>query len=257
MRQVRNPVATKVTSSAPLVRRASRTNGWKSSIACLVAAQRCPGETLDAMALRLGVSRIVEERLTFEGGVFRLPNDELIIKLNATSSRTRKRFTLAHEIGHLLLGKPGLRSSCGRDRELERKCDAIASEVLMPTEETVAYIKSLGKPSPEKVKVVASRFEVSLEVAARRIHQDLGLWKCFIGCWRCRPTVTTEWFVGHSWRWVKTEPDAYSLDLAMSSSGPVQSQEIWQRGVHSERVWLKLLHLGKGDRVLGLVGFLN
>lgn len=230
---------------------------WKSAIPGFVAEHRFPGETLEAMTLRLGVSRIVQERLPFEGGVFRLPSDELIIKLNSASPPTRRRFTLAHEIGHLLLGEPGLRSSCGRNRELERKCDAIASELLMPTDEAVTFIKGLGKPSPEKLKAMASRFEVSLEVAARRAHQDLGLWKCFIGCWRRQPTVKTEWFVGYRWRWGKAEPDTYSLDLAMSSSGPVQSQEIWHRGVHEERVWLNLLHLASSDRILGLVGFLN
>lgn len=246
---------TKTTSKAIPIRSLTRGEKWKSSITALVAAQRRPGETLDAMALRLGASRIVEEHLSFEGGVFRLPSDELIIKLNAASPLTRKRFTLAHEIGHLLLGEPGLRSSCGRNQELERKCDAIASELLMPTDEAVEYVKGLGKPSPNKLKAIASRYAVSLQAAAIRVHSDLQLWNCCIGFWERHPEVKTLWFVGRR-RWDRPQPDSYSLDLALSSEAPVQSEELWQRGPFSDPVWLNLQRDGKG-RVLGLVGFLN
>lgn len=228
-----------------------------AGIAAFVAARRSLGEPLDAMALRLGVSRIIEEPMSFEGGLFELPHGERIIRLNATSPAPRKRFTLAHEIGHLLLGKSGLRSTVGSDYALERRCDAIAAELLMPTDETVPFIKSLGKPSPEKLRAIASRFEVSLQAAAFRVHRDFALWKCFIGCWQCRPEVKTEWFVGYSRRWERAQPDEYSLDLALSSEGPVQTKELWHRGPQAEPVWLNLLRLGTGGRVLGLVGFVN
>jgi hypothetical protein len=222
-----------------------------------VGPHRRAGEPLEAMALRLGVSRIVEESLSFEGGIFQLSGGELVIKLNADSPATRKRFTLAHEIGHLLLGKPGLRSSCGRDQVLERKCDAIASELLMPADEALMFIGSLGKPSPEKLRAIASRFDVSLQAAAFRVHRDLGLWKCFIGCWQRYPKIKTEWFVGYSRRWDRAEPAEHSLELALSSEGPIQSKELWQRGLQAEPVWLNLLRLGSRGRVLGLVGFVS
>ena len=231
-----------------------------AGIASLVRAHRKPGEPLDVMSFRLGINKIVEEPLAFEGGVFQLPSGERIIKLNAKSPRARKRFTLAHEIGHLLLGKPGLRSSCGPDPALERKCDAIASELLMPTDEATPFIRSLGKPSPEKLRAIASRFDVSLQAAAFRVHRDLGLWKCFIGCWERHPQIKTAWFVGRR-RWDRAEPDSYSLDLALSSDGAVQSKELWQRGLVADPVWLNLLRIGGGEttasRVLGLIGFVN
>jgi hypothetical protein len=209
------------------------------------------------MALRLGVSSIIHETLSFEGGIFRLPGGNLVIKLNADSPPVRKRFTLAHEIGHLLLGKPGLRSSCGRDPALERKCDAIASELLMPTDQTVPFIRSLGKPSPEKLRAIASRFDVSLQAAAFRVHRDLALWKCFVACWQRHPKTTTEWFVGYRRRWDRVEPDEHSLDLALASETSVQSKEFWQRGPQAEPVWLNLLRLGNRGRVLGLIAFVN
>ena len=228
-----------------------------AGVARFVGSHRRASEPLESMALRLGISRIVEERLPFEGGVFELPDGERIIKLNAASPATRKRFTLAHEIGHLLLGKPGLRSSCGRDAALERKCDAIASELLMPTDEAIPFIRSLGKPTPEKLRTIASRFDVSLQAAAFRVHRDFDLWKCFIGCWQRHPKVKTDWFVGYRRRWDRVEPDEHSLDLALASDTSVQSKEFWQRGPQAEPVWLNLLRLGKSSRVLGLVGFVT
>lgn len=228
-----------------------------AGVARFVGPHRRAGEPLEAMAIRLGVIGIVEECLPFEGGIFQLSGGELIIKLNSDRPATRKRFTLAHEIGHLLLGKPGLRSSCGRDQALERKCDAIASELLMPVDEAIPFVARLGRPSPEKLRVIASRFDVSLHAAAFRVHRDLGLWKCFIGCWQRYPKIKTEWFVGYSRRWDRAQPDEHSLDLALSSDGPVQSKELWQRGPQAEPVWLNLLRLGTSGRVLGLVGFVN
>jgi IrrE N-terminal-like domain len=226
-------------------------------LAHFVSAHRLADEPLESMALRLGASRIVEESLSFEGGIFQFSGGELVIKLNADSPTTRKRFTLAHEIGHLLLGKPGLRSSCGGDPALERKCDVIASELLMPSDEAIPFIGSLGRPSPEKLRIIASRFDVSLQAAAFRVHRDLGLWRCFIGCWQRYPKIKTEWFVGYSRRWDRAQPDEHSLDLALSSEGPVQSKELWQRGPQAEPIWLNLLRLGTGGRVLGLIGFVN
>jgi len=225
--------------------------------AAFVRSQLGLDESLGALARRLGVSRIIEEPLRFEGGVFDLPNGERVIKLKASSTFVRKRFTLAHEIGHLLLGKPGLRSSCGEDRDLERACDTIASELLMPANEAVPFVKQLGRPSPEKLTAVASRFQVSLQAAAFRVHRDLRLWKCFIGCWQRHPKIRTEWFVGYSRRWDRAEPQELSLDLALASDVPVQSKEQWQRGLQAEPVWLNLMRLANGDRVLGLVGFVN
>lgn len=234
-----------------------RTNGHHSLAAKLVRSHRVPGESLQAMALRLGVSKIVEEPMPFEGGLYELPNGDRVIKVNASSPPTRRRFTLAHEIGHLLLGTPGLRSSCGGNQALERKCDAIASELLMPAEDAVPFISGLGKPSPEGLRAIASRFDVSLQAAAFRVHRDLGLWKCFIGCWQRNPKITTEWFVGYQRRWDRVEPDEHSLDLALASESSVQSREYWQRGPEPEPVWLNLLRLGNSGRVLGLVGFVS
>jgi len=222
-----------------------------------VSAHRAPSEPLDALARKLGVSRIVEQSLPFEGGLFQLPDGELVVKLNSESPFVRKRFTLAHEVGHLLLKTvPAFRSDHQADPALERTCDMIAAELLMPSQEAIAFVSDLGQPSPEKLKIIASKYTVSNHVAAIRVHADFRLWKCFIGCWDSHPRIRTAWFVGDR-RWDRTEPDSYSLGLALSSDTPVQSKELWQRGSVADPVWLNLVRMGDTGRVLGLVGFVN
>lgn len=227
------------------------------AVPAFVAAHRAPRESLDSLARKLGVSQITEQRLPFEGGLFQLPDGELVIRLNSESSFVRKRFTLAHELGHLLLKTvPAFRSTHRVDAALERACDSIAAELLMPSEDAITFIRGLGQPSPEKLKIIATRYAVSLQMAAIRVHADFRLWKCCIGCWERHPQIKTLWFAGHRRRWDRVEPDSYSLDLALSSDTPVQSEELWQRGPFTDPVWLNLLRDDNG-RVLGLVGFLN
>lgn len=196
--------------------------------------------------------------MPFEGGLFRQKSGELIVKLNAENPFVRKRFTLAHELSHLLLETvPARRSASRTDAALELACDMIAAELLMPSAEATAFIHQLGRPCPEKLRTIASKYGVSLHMAAIRVHADLQLWKCFIGCWEHKPQIKTAWFVGRR-RWDRTEPDSCSLDLALSSAIPVQAKELWQRGPEADPVWLSLLRIGSTpNRILGLIGFVN
>jgi hypothetical protein len=233
-----------------------------SAIKLFVAPHRKADEPLDVLACKLGVSRIIEQRMPFEGGLFQLPDGELVIKLNSENSYVRKRFTLAHEIGHLLLNSvPALKSSNRTDESLERACDLIAAELLMPMDEIVPFVEKLGGPSPEKLKIIASRFAVSLRAAAIRVHSGLKLWKCYIGFWERRELVRTVWFVGRK-RWDTAIPDSYSLDLAVDSGKSVQASELWTRDGFSDPVRLYLLSMGvsktpESQQFLGLVNFLN
>jgi uncharacterized protein DUF955 len=246
--------------SNPYLRRICSLVGEKNprlAVEGFVQTRCSPDETLNAIAFKLGVGRIIEENLPFEGGLFHLPDGELVIKLNARSSFVRKRFTIAHEIGHLLLETvPAFRNSHHADSALERTCDMIAAELLMPSEEAVPFITELGQPSPEKLKIIASKYAVSHHVAAIRVHADLRLWRCFIGCWDRHPVIKTAWFVGDR-RWDRTEPDSYSLDLALSSDTSVQLKEWWQKGAAADPVWLNLQRIGNNGRVLGLLGFVS
>jgi hypothetical protein len=226
------------------------------AVQIFVEQRRGAGESLEFLAQKLGVESIMEERLPFEGGVFLQPSGKLLIKLNASSSFARKRFTLAHEVGHLLLGDmSGRRMACQSDPALERACDSIAAELLMPSHDAVPFVRGLGSPSPDKLREVASTYGVSLHVAAIRVHYDFRLWKCFVGLWEQQSSVETLWFVGQR-RWNTIELDSYSIQIALDSNGPIKTTELWRMGNGGDPVWLNLLHIGN-NRVLGLVSFLQ
>jgi len=213
-------------------------------------------ESLDALARKLGVTRIIEQRLPFEGGLFQLPDGELVIKLNSESSFVRKRFTLAHEIAHLLLNTvPAHRSANRTDGDLERTCDLIAAELLIPTEGAADFISGLGSPSPENLKAIASKYTVSLQTAAIRVHNGLKLWKCGIGMWSFSPKMKTLWFVGPK-RWDSVQPDPSLLERATSSNTSFHTKDLWRRGEVTEPVWLNLLGVGSASAI-GLVHFVN
>lgn len=221
-----------------------------------VRSHRSEGESLESLARKLGVSRIAEERLPFDGGLFRLRDGELVIKRNVDSSFVRKRFTLAHEIAHLLLNTvPAHRNGSYADEDLERTCDLVAAELLMPTTETTNFIRALGSPSPEGLKGIASRYTVSLQTAAIRLYGGLKLWKCGIGMWSVSPKIKTLWFVGPK-RWDRVQPDASLLERALSSDTSFKTKDLWRRGEVTEPVWLNLLGVA-GTRAIGLVHFVN
>src|SRR5712692_5690166 len=249
MRSATNPYLQRVAS---FVREVNTT----IAVRTFVSTNRQGAESLDDMARRLGVSRIIRERLPFEGGLLRLSDGELVIKLNAQSSFVRQRFTLAHEVAHLLLRtEPAFRGNRKSDVHLERACDVIAAELLMPSAEAADFVRDLGSPSPEKLSTIASRYSVSMQTAAIRVHNDFKLWKCCIGMWQSCTAVKTLWFVGPR-RWEDARPDARCLELAASSDRTVHTEDLWPRGAITERVWLNLL-AKRNSTVLGLVDFVD
>jgi Zn-dependent peptidase ImmA (M78 family) len=84
--------------------------------------------------------------------------------VNVAASPDRCRFTLAHEIGHIIMHTmPTV--------DLEREADEFASEFLMPKRDIVGY---LGRPfSLERVAALKSYWKVAMSAIIRRAY-DLG-----------------------------------------------------------------------------------
>jgi Zn-dependent peptidase ImmA (M78 family) len=237
-----------------------------TAIRLFVEPHRRLGDTLESIAHRLGVSEIVEERLPFEGGIF---DDSgcLTIKINSLSPRARQRFTLAHEIGHLILAKvlKG-KTQCSGDKELEQACDAIAAELLMPANEAASFVTERGAPSPELLREFSRKFDVSLHTAALRVHMDLKLWPQSIGLWgfrgkaqgrRSSPPYADDdypdevWFVGKR-RWVTKQPPFGAFYHALSSSESVRCRETYIEGSAMKPIAFEVLHVGY-QRLLAVV----
>jgi len=102
-----------------------------------------------------------------------------IIFINGADAKAAQIFTLIHELAHLWLGQSGVSiisidpSEHGEPREIERICNEIAAEVLVP--EAVFKTKWEHKDSiDENSKKQAKYFRVSPIVIARRAW-DLNL----------------------------------------------------------------------------------
>ena len=96
------------------------------------------------------------------------------IVVSATASSNRQRFTISHELGHVLLMRaashgytPHLRryrcaeqsSSVGPDAAEEALCNAFAEEFLMPTDDFSAQLAG-SVVTPELILSLTSRYRV-------------------------------------------------------------------------------------------------
>ena len=99
--------------------------------------------------------------------------DELapLVFINAADSKAAQMFTLAHELAHLWLGESGISDAeAGQlpEQAIERWCNAVAAELLMPMAATREAYQP-GLPLAEEIQRLARVFKVSTLVALRRL----------------------------------------------------------------------------------------
>lgn len=122
--------------------------------------------------------RIEEARIKQQGYITETPEGEHLIRVRTDDPPKVKRFTIAHEIGHVLLNmcedKPFNRAVkfrlCSNSRE-ERMADRIASEILMPAARFEADLSRYVTPSFSSLGAMAGIFGVSLITCLRRITE--------------------------------------------------------------------------------------
>lgn len=138
-------------------------NAWRARLSHapdLASLRRVMGEIADEMAghlpeasvglhqwRRLGV-HVRRERMHAAGRSFELGNDRFVIVADTGSPPSeRDRFTVAHELGHLLLD-PVLRERDVRvpHDQRERLCDAFASRLLLPDEHVEQALAAFSRP---------------------------------------------------------------------------------------------------------------
>ena len=90
------------------------------AIQALVGRYQEAGRGLRSIAASLGVARIVEEPMSVDGAVLVDGEHGLTIKINSRCGAERRKFTLAHEVAHLLLSElVHGQAPCRRGRPLE------------------------------------------------------------------------------------------------------------------------------------------
>lgn len=142
---------------------------------------------LEHVARSLGVvdisySSMVEDgRTTWES---RRPR----IELRSDRPADRMRFTLAHEIGHILIDRDqgvAHRTRGLQHDEIETLCDWIAASILMPREWILPYARR-DRYTLSLLRLVAHRAGVSLSAAAVRIA-EVGGSTCVLVRWQRAP----------------------------------------------------------------------
>ncbi len=135
---------------------------------------------LRCISERLGVRKVYFDDMPYEGLLFPSSTDSSYeIAINQWAPKSRQRFTLAHELGHIVLHKllPETRqyeqrtvlTPLGSEAE-EIICDAIAAEILMPMSKARYAINDCDDALMATLKL-ASKFEVSISAAAFRVRE--------------------------------------------------------------------------------------
>ncbi|WP_081729495.1 MULTISPECIES: ImmA/IrrE family metallo-endopeptidase [unclassified Pseudomonas] len=135
-----------------------------------------------AIAQRLGISVFAEPELGDVGASGDCYFDSKglpVIRYNPYEAEVRQRFTIAHELGHILMGhiRPGERAH--RDplraydeyyeRPMERQANDFAAQLLMPE----SVVRMVARQTPS-TRDIANEFHVSPEAMGYRIR-NLGV----------------------------------------------------------------------------------
>lgn len=151
----------------------------RSAVARLLAeagVSKAPVDLAKVAAVQ-GVSEITHGKLRKALGTLTNKSGSLRITLN-TRWPHRWRFTLAHEIAHTML-EPRMAPEAvvtidgrkpKRGQPLERLCDQVATEILLPYE---MFERALGENAPdiERIERLAKQFDASLQATARRVGE--------------------------------------------------------------------------------------
>jgi Zn-dependent peptidase ImmA (M78 family) len=144
-----------------------------------------PPTRLEQLARWLGAD-VRRTRLRGEDGRVEVRDDKLVILINADRPAPRQRFTLGHEIGHVVTMHPQLQVAPLR-RQLgllddEAFADAFAESLLMPA--WWVRRKYVGRPETLTTLVDFSRAsEASLAASAIRLRRVAG-WSRSLLCFR-------------------------------------------------------------------------
>jgi hypothetical protein len=100
------------------------------------------------------------------------------IQLAEGQNYRRQRFTLAHEVGHLLLRTNQL--SCPEE---ERFCDDFAAELLLPREAVLAAARN-RRQDLATARDISDQFQVTLSSAVVRLNRVAGWSAAILTFWR-------------------------------------------------------------------------
>ena len=157
--------------------------------------------------------------------------------ISARAAKTRRRFTLAHELGHVLLFRArenghaehflryrssSFQPNLDQDPDEEALCNAFAQELLMPLDEFQNRV-NIHTVSPAIIVSVAREFDVSIQAAALKSLTILGKRKVGCSLWDLKAL----WPVRVWWNGVKTRIREELGQLQRLATVATAKTEIW------------------------------
>jgi len=188
-----------------------------------------------------------------QGRLARIGSDAIIAVSTGITYAARRRFVVAHELGHLELHKSENQIALCEEAKIsevydsgtERESNSFATELLMPKALWSNRV-DVKKPSLEIVSTLADEFEVSFTAAAIRFAK-LCPERCCVVVSRAG---VIEWFAsgpdfGH---WISrgAKLDPYSLAFDYFAKGRVGSQP----EAVSASAWLDPTKVGRDDDLI-------
>ena len=159
------------------------------------------------LAKMRGIRDVIDADIESDGYIL-LRKSGYIVHLNKLHTIERKRFTLAHEIGHTFFldlshdssseNEINLEKSdfinADADTEEEQLCNVVAAEILMPRKQFVAMIGPLGIGA-QSIIDLANAFRTSIRATARRLIA-LCPYRMLVCAWKENPATgayETQW----------------------------------------------------------------
>ena len=134
-------------------------------VAELMHGVRCPPTDLTEFGQKIGVLEITYESFPGSGELHTINNGYRII-CSSDQSRPRQRFTVAHELAHVILERTG-RNAPRKGNSVERVCDMLAAECLAISEfpKWRKYLISLSFRGQSSVRPVqVGGFDVNIVI---------------------------------------------------------------------------------------------
>jgi len=148
---------------------------WTEALRQFIAQADAAGALIMCSGVVLNNNRRRLDPMEFRGFVMA---DDLapLVFINGADTKAAQMFTLAHELAHLWLGQSAL-SDAGPsklpDHQIERWCNRVAAELLVPISVIQSEIRHEGELG-EEIARLARYFKVSTLVILRRIY-DIGV----------------------------------------------------------------------------------
>ncbi|GBO87514.1 ImmA/IrrE family metallo-endopeptidase [Marinobacter salsuginis] len=199
------------------------------------------------------------------------PNGKHIITVNSLETEERQRFTICHEIAHIVLGLESSHEevpswSYAKRHPNEIACDTFASELLMPYRQWLSAVPK-DEPSVEVIQHMAELFGTSFPAAASKFATLSNIPCAFVtmeqGSVRYAARSTALRNAG-AWITPRSVIPAGSVAHQMRSSGKSGTRtsevpqdvwfENWEKGLD---LWELSRHYERTDTTVSLLWFDN